>query len=280
MTVRDLGAARDVAIAAVREAGALLRAGAAGRPAAVAKGTTGDLVTALDVEAEKIILGRLATAFPHDQVFAEESGAHGAEGTWNWWVDPLDGTNNVAIGLAVYVVGVALCQDREPVLGVVHDPVADQTWSALRGGGAVGPYGVLHAQPRTRPAGDRLAWTQGHGVERTDPVMRAVKAALETRASRLLQLWAPLLSWVMLARGDIDGFIGYRAEAVDLSAGLLIAAEAGLAVHDLDGAPFDRRVGPADRPSFVAAHPAHIPRLLATVRQAIGKERPTETQLV
>jgi myo-inositol-1(or 4)-monophosphatase len=34
----------------------------------------------------------------------------------------------------------------------------------------------------------------------------------------MLQLWAPLLSWVMLARGDIDGFVG-KHSAVALRCG-------------------------------------------------------------
>ncbi len=46
-------------------------------------------------------------------------------------VDPLDGTNNGAIRLPAYVVGIALCAADLPVLGVVHDPVAGQTWSAI-----------------------------------------------------------------------------------------------------------------------------------------------------
>ena len=185
-------------------------------------------------------------------------------------MDPLDGTNNLAIGLSAYVVGIALCEGDLPVLGVVHDPVEQQTWSAVRRGGAFGPGGRL-PRPACRPAphGPVLAWTQGHGVAREDASARALKLVLESNARRVLQLWAPLLSWVMLARGDIDGIVGYRAEAVDLPAGALIAAEAGIAVCGHDGQPFDERIGlPASGRSFVAGHPANIGRLTALVATA------------
>ncbi|MFD2353332.1 hypothetical protein ACFSTC_34650 [Nonomuraea ferruginea] len=44
-------------------------------------------------------------------MITEESGLLGASGgEWTWLVDPLDGTNNVAIGLPAYVVGLALCR--------------------------------------------------------------------------------------------------------------------------------------------------------------------------
>jgi myo-inositol-1(or 4)-monophosphatase len=116
-----------------------------------------------------------------------------------------------------------------------------------------------------------LAWTQGHGVDRGDATARALRLVLESTARRVLQLWAPLLSWVMLARGDIDGIIGYRAEAVDLPAGALIAMEAGIAMCGFDGQPFNEAIGLGvqDR-SFVAGHPGNIGRLTRLVDTATG----------
>jgi myo-inositol-1(or 4)-monophosphatase len=264
----DLHRARQVAVDAAQAAGALLRARAGGRLGARPKGGSGDVVTALDLEAEALVLRRLRLAFPDHRIVAEESGTHEADSAWTWVVDPLDGTNNVAVGLPAYVVGLALCDKDHPVVGVVHDPVTERTWSAVRGAGAVGPDGPLGPGLRPTPHGPVLAWTQGHGVARSDDAARALKLVLEAHAYRLLQLWAPLLCWAMLARGDIDGFVGYHAEAVDLPAGSLIAAEAGLAVQALDGEPFDGRVGGTAERSFLAAHPDRIPVLLGLARAA------------
>jgi myo-inositol-1(or 4)-monophosphatase len=173
-----------------------------------AKGANGDVVTDLDFAAERLIVGHLRHDFPSHRIIAEESGLLDADdSSWTWLVDPLDGTNNVVIGLNAYVVGIALCKDRVPVLGVVHDPVAGRTWSAVRGRGTRGPGGT-RLYPRDRPVTGApvLAWTQGHGVGRTDDTARALRTVLESGSRRVLQLWAPLLCWVMLARGDIDGF--------------------------------------------------------------------------
>jgi myo-inositol-1(or 4)-monophosphatase len=277
-------AARRLAVTAAEAAGTLLAKHPRQGIRMTVKNATGDIVTDLDLAAEKLIIERIQAVFPDHRIIAEEAGllnpapatgTPGAgtvrnDGGYTWLVDPLDGTNNLAIGLSAYVVGIAMCQGDLPVLGVVHDPVAQQTWSAVRRSGARGPEGRLRL-PACRPArhGPVLAWTQGHDVAREDAAARALKLVLESTARRVLQLWAPLLSWVMLARGDIDGIVGYRAEAVDLPAGALIAAEAGLAVCDLDGRPFDGRIGrrPEDR-SFVAGHPANIARLTALVAAA------------
>ncbi|MFF8972026.1 inositol monophosphatase family protein [Streptomyces sp. NPDC014995] len=263
------------AVAAAEEAGALLRSrfpdGFAARP----KGERGDVVTDLDLLAERIVVDRIRERFPHDRILAEESGDLGGDGGGRTWlVDPLDGSNNVVIGLPVYVVGVALCVDGAPVTGVVHEPVSGRTWSARLGGGAHGPGGRLAAAGGGRPlspAGPVLAWTQGHAVRRDDPAVRALRHTLELGSRRLLQLWAPLLAWAMLARGDIDGFVGYRAEAIDLPAGALLAREAGVAVRHLDGREFGGGfLGPDTGRSFVAARPEVLPHLLELAAGAGG----------
>ncbi|MFJ9583342.1 inositol monophosphatase family protein [Streptomyces acidicola] len=270
------------AVAAAEEAGALLRSrfpdGFAARP----KGEHGDVVTDLDLMAERLVVDRIRERFPHDRILAEESGElRGDGGGRTWLVDPLDGSNNVVIGLPAYVVGIALCVDEAPVVGVVHDPVTGRTWSALHGGGAHGPRGRLEGAAGGRPlssAGPLLAWTQGHAVGRDDPTARALRHTLENRSRRLLQLWAPLLTWAMLARGDIDGFVGYRAEAIDLPAGALLAREAGVAVRHLDGREFGGGfTGPDTERSFVAGRPEVLPHLLELVAMsgAVGSGGPS-----
>ncbi|MGH3933838.1 MAG: inositol monophosphatase family protein [Pseudonocardiaceae bacterium] len=264
----DLEVARRVALDAVHAAGGLLRPGVHGDLGLRAKGPAGDVVTDLDIRAEQLILRRIRAAFPRHRIIAEEAGIlESTDATWTWLVDPLDGTNNLAVALPTYVLGVALCRDRIPVLGVVHDPVSGATWHATRGGGAYTRDGEPLRPPlRNHPSGPLLAWTQGYTVAKDDATSSAMKIVLESAARRLFQLWTPLLSMVMLARGDIDGMVGYQPEEVDLPAGALIAAEAGIAVYGLDGEPFDQRIGrPRVDRSFVACRPEHIDRLLTLV---------------
>jgi myo-inositol-1(or 4)-monophosphatase len=272
-----------LAVAAAQEAGALLRSRFQGDYSIWPKGDRGDVVTDLDLQAERLVVKRIREHFPHDRILAEEAGTlegdpgAGQEARRSWLVDPLDGSNNVVIGLPAYVVGIALCIGDAPVVGVVHDPVTDRTWTALTGGGAYGPHGRLTGPARPMPrSGPLLAWTQGHGVPRDDPAVCALKTVLEARSRRLLQLWAPLLTWAMLARGDIDGFIGHRAEAIDLPAGALLAAEAGLEIRSLDGSAFRGSIdGPDTDRSFVAGRPEDVPYLLDLVAQGTAEMSPS-----
>lgn len=268
----QFAAERELAVSAAREAGAMLRSRFQDDYRVRAKGDDGDVVTELDLLAEELIVTRIQERFPRDRILAEEAGALEGDRTANgtsrtWLIDPLDGSNNVVIGLPAYVVGIALCVGDAAAVGVVHDPVTDRTWTALAGCGAYGPLGRMTGPGRSlSPAGPLLAWTQGHGVARDDPTAGALKEVLEVRSRRLLQLWAPLLTWSMLARGAIDGFVGYRAEAIDLPAGALLATEAGVEIRALDGSPFrGNATGPDTDRSFVAGRPDDMPYLLDLV---------------
>jgi myo-inositol-1(or 4)-monophosphatase len=261
---------QKVAVEAAEEAGALLRAGFRQAHTVRSKGDGGDVVTDLDLAAEKVVLDRLRTHFPHERIVSEEAGLLDAHGSRTWLVDPLDGSNNVAIGLTAYAVGIALCVDGSPVVGVVHEPVTGRTWRAALGQGTwcgstrlEGPCGRL---PRSGPV---LAWTQGHAVGRGDASALALRGTLELHSRRVLQLWAPLLGWTMLASGTIDGYVGYRAEGIDFPAGALLAAEAGVEFRTLTGGSFQVGFdGPDSGRSFVAARGETLPYLVDLVSTA------------
>lgn len=263
---------QKVAVEAAEEAGALLKARFAQAHTVGSKGDGGDVVTDLDLAAEQVILGRLRTHFPHERIVSEEAGLLDADGSRTWLVDPLDGSNNVAIGLTAYAVGIALCVDGSPVVGVVHEPVTGRTWRAALGQGAWcgatplgGPRGEL---PRNGPV---LAWTQGHAVGRGDVRAQALRGALELDSRRVLQLWAPLLGWAMLASGTIDGYVGYRAEGVDFPGGALLAAEAGVEFRSLSGGAFEVGFdGPDSGRSFVAARGEMLGHLVDLASAASG----------
>ncbi|MFI0978798.1 inositol monophosphatase family protein [Streptomyces sp. NPDC021093] len=267
---------RKVAAAAVEEAGDLLRERYGQVRTVTGKGAAGDVVTDLDLASEEIVLGRLRQHFPGDRIVSEEAGERAGEGAGagdgrrTWLVDPLDGSNNVAIGLCVYVVGVGLCLGERPVVGVVHEPVSHQTWYAVAGQGAHGPAGPLPGPAPVPPAaGPVVAWTQGYAVARADPVAAALRTTLEQRCRRVLQLWAPLVGWSLLARGAIDAFVGYRAEGIDLPAGALLAAEAGAELRTLEGGPFRPGFsGPGSGRSFVAGRGATLRYVLDEVARA------------
>lgn len=260
----DLGTYRRAAIEAAEAAGRLVRESFNGTITVEPKGTTGDVVTSLDREAEELITGRLRLAFPSHNIVSEESGASPEkDSAWTWLIDPLDGSNNIVVGLPIVAIGLALCRDDRPVVAVVHEPLVGRTWSAERGAGA---WQGADKPLRRRSANARrpvVAWTQGYGVSSTDRTAAAVRKGLTSYARRVLELWAPLCGWAMLARGDIEAIVGYQIGEIDLHAGALIASMTGIEIRDFDGRPFDLRFsGLAESRNLVAAAPERMPEVL------------------
>ena len=118
-----------VADGIAREAGALVaqaaRSGTDGRRTASLKSRR-SWGTEADRASEKLILQRLAEAFPRHAVLSEESRPDtDARRGWVWVVDPLDGTRNFTAGIPLYCVNVALAFDGAVLLGATYDPNRD-----------------------------------------------------------------------------------------------------------------------------------------------------------
>jgi myo-inositol-1(or 4)-monophosphatase len=267
--VVNLEHALEVAISGATSAGKLLRDHLSHPLQVTEKDASGDVVTDLDLASESLIISEIRRIYPTHRIISEESGTSGHDEEWTWIVDPLDGTNNLVIGLPALAVGIVLCHSGLPVVSVVHDPLANHTWSAIRGHG-VWVSDPLRGGRCRRSAGAKvLAWTQGHAVAHDEPTSFALKLMLERGSQRVLQLWAPLVSWMMLVRGDIDGLVGYEAGPTDLYAGVLLAQEAGITVQELSGSPFDQHY--ADNRqyrSFLACRMDMVPTLRTMISDA------------
>ena len=74
-----------------------------------------------------------------------------------WLVDPLDGTKEFVSRNGEFTVNIALIDSHEAVLGVVHVPVTDTTYTGARGAGATRQVGREPAVPiRTTAAATPL----------------------------------------------------------------------------------------------------------------------------
>lgn len=126
----------EVALAAAREAGAILLRHYEGAPEHWEK-SEDNPVTQADLESDRAIAARLRAAFPDDGLLSEET-LHDPEHTAKrraWIVDPMDGTKEFVGKIPEFGVSIALVEDGEPVVGVILNPVADVTVWATRGGG-------------------------------------------------------------------------------------------------------------------------------------------------
>ena len=98
----------------------------------------GDFVSLADKRAEEIIYEELKAARPNFGFLMEESGfVEGSKGEdARFIIDPLDGTSNFLHGLPHWAISIALEKNGEIVAGLVHDPIKNEVFHAVKGQGA------------------------------------------------------------------------------------------------------------------------------------------------
>ncbi|MFB7817741.1 inositol monophosphatase family protein [Paenibacillus chitinolyticus] len=261
-----LRAAKKVAIQAALQAGQEAKNRFENINSILEKDDFGDVVTEVDHLAEEIILTHIAKSFPDHCVDSEEIGHNGRQSDWMWIVDPLDGTNNYAIGLPLFATSITLMHQGNPVLAVIYEPMVDRLFVSAADKGAF--CNNIRVQTKPCPSIQRgtIGWIQGHKVQNE---ARAVKLRhhLDVRFKRMMRVWAPTLQWCMLAKGDLDGIVLYNSEGTDLYSGILMVQEAGGLVMDYEGKPFK---GMSPEPYLIACHPAHKEHFLKTVAEGMG----------
>jgi myo-inositol-1(or 4)-monophosphatase len=226
MMDRDLLAARDLAATLAVRAGRLqlerrdtLRVGAP-------KAHANDVVSDVDIASERLIVDAIRATWADDAVQAEEG--HGRAGTsgWTWVIDPLDGTRNYISRTGPWSVCIALYQGEQARVAVVHDPAANETFSAVDGAGA-----LLNGEPIAASSGPPLAEAlvgisfqpNPRTKERVGKVIRELLPVVGD-----IRRLPAALNLAYQAAGRLDGGLALDTNLWDIAAGALIAREAGV----------------------------------------------------
>ncbi|RII84713.1 inositol monophosphatase, partial [Clavibacter michiganensis subsp. insidiosus] len=127
---RARAAARDLAARAIDH----IRSHAVG--AVTTKANPADHVTEIDRAVERDVRAVVGAQFPHHVLVGEEYGGEAVRGRPCWYLDPVDGTANLANGVPWTSFSLALVVDGAPVVGVVADPWRGTVVEAAEGEGA------------------------------------------------------------------------------------------------------------------------------------------------
>jgi len=173
-----------------------------------------------------VIKEELLGIFPPHGMLAEEGGKLAGEEDARWIVDPLDGTTNYAHGLPIFCVSLALERAGEVVLGVVHDPMHEETFVADQRRGA-----TLNAEPIKVSDTDELIGAliaTGFPYDRTEmPGALELFGRLAATTRGMRRLGSAALDLCYVASGRLDGYYERGIWPWDLAAGSMILEEAG-----------------------------------------------------
>jgi myo-inositol-1(or 4)-monophosphatase len=143
---------------------------------------------------------------------------------------------------------------------VVHNPVSQETWTALRGEGAWLNGHPVRVGGRTDPAQALVATGFSYDVQTRAEQGRQV-ARLLPRVRDIRRIGAASLDLCGVASGRLDAYVEQGLKPWDLAAGGLVASEAGARVGGLGDAG-------AGEDLVVAANPRLWEELQELLREA------------
>ena len=195
-------------------------------------------VTVADREAEQLVRGMIAEAYPDDTVQGEEFAERSGTSPYRWIVDPIDGTKSFVCGVPLYSTLLALECDGEAIGGVIYIPAGGEMVVAATG------QGSWHRR------GEEAAWQPARVSQKSD-LARAVfvtsqvdsfdargAEAAYKRIERdvwLTRSWGDGYGYLMVATGRAEIMIDPQCNAWDVAAIMPILQEAGGRFTDWKG---------------------------------------------
>lgn len=196
-------------------------------------------LTVADMQSHELIVRSLRALTPDIPVLSEEASdiAFAQRQSWRrfWLVDPLDGTREFVSRNGEFTVNISLIEEHAPVLGVVHVPVSDTTYTGLSGSGASRQIGRESAQPihvRTpAPTPLRIVGSRSH----RDDLLARYLPQLEPYE---LVAVGSSIKFCLVAEGSADFYPRFGpTNEWDTGAAQAVVEAAGGAVICTDGSP-------------------------------------------
>ena len=217
----------------IKEVGNFIKNHFAGiAPDEVIEKGTNSLVSYVDKTAEQMLIDGLAPLIENVGFITEEAMTQQEIREYTWIIDPLDGTTNFLYEVPVFSISVALYYKKDIVLGIVHDVMHSETYTAIKGKGAQ-CNGIPIRVTQRSSFQDILVGT-GFSYKpeciRNAHFLALREVLLQTRGIR--RLGSAALDLCYVANGRFGALYEDNLNAWDIAAGALIVREAGGLISD------------------------------------------------
>lgn len=192
---------------------------------------TGDLVTEVDKQIELIITNKIKQKFPNHNVYGEEFGGNTSFKNFTWIIDPLDGTNNYALGIPMAGTAITLLKDKKVIMSIISYPFVGKVFSAYIGSGT-----LLNGKQLTKPnclKSKRISILVGYSTVKNHfeySKFLDYRKSLQLESNRIFETWCPVVDFTLLLEGYLDSIIFYSNEFYDSLRGIFLAEELGYSV--------------------------------------------------
>lgn len=194
----------------------------------------GSPVTVADHASHDLLFEALTKLTPHIPVISEEGDLDLEFGDAYWLVDPLDGTKGFIRRTGEFCINVALIEGGVPVLGLIHIPLAHETFVGYKG--EIGFWIDDQGQRNPFPTGVALSSLKAIvGQNRKDSLESQFLDRFEIES---IGQMGSAIKFCELAKGARDIYIRFEASCEwDTAAGQAIVESCGGLVLNLDKTP-------------------------------------------
>ena len=228
----------------------------------------GTRVTPVDIEISENITNALRARFPGDDFFSEELSEHtpGADAPmplrarFAWILDPIDGTNNYALGLTHCAISAGLYENGRPVYGIIYD---HSRRVLIHGGPGLGVFDGDRPARVTQTAPTPFSLV---GLHSPYDKRHAAQARLIVENYKIRALGSSTLHLAYVANGILEGVVDHNVKLWDIAAAIPLCLAAGGEIHFLNATDplpvraFDLRM---KRIQYLAGSPAFCARTRA-----------------
>jgi len=226
-----------------------------------------DYVTNVDQAAESLIIDTLSHSYPAHAFLGEESGqtggsAQSGENSYQWIIDPIDGTTNFIRKVPHWAVSIALNYRGRTEVAVIYDPLKEELFTAVRGRGA--QFNSRRIRVSNTKGLEHSLLATGfpfRSHQKLDEYM-SIFGKLYPHCSDMRRAGSAALDLAYVAAGRFDGFWEFGLKEWDTAAGVLLVKEAGGMVSDIKGNP-----NYLESDSILAANPKAFKAMLQIINQ-------------
>ena len=197
-----------------------------------------DLVTVVDKNVEEYLFSSLKELYPsflfigEETVSSSESKKVNLTDTPTWVIDPVDGTTNFVHGFPLVCICVGLMVKKDPVLGIIYNPILNELYYGIKGKGAFmndKKLPLIKNNPLNTLQKSLILTEFGpfFGKNKMDVKMRNLNNLLSIPSHGVRALGSTALDLMQLARGGADFFFHIGMHIWDLAAAMAILRETG-----------------------------------------------------
>jgi len=252
---------KEIAILAAKRAGEVLKENFGKVKNIRSKGKT-QLVSNVDLEAEKIIIETIKKYFPAHSILSEEN-PQLKPSEYTWIIDPLDGTHNFVKNIPIFGTSIALGYKEEVILGVIYFPLDDRLYWAEKGKGAYFNGKRLEVSKRNL---SEATCVYDSSIRYNPEEMSLVLKNLSTKIFNIRMFGSSAEHLTMLAEGKIELDIEFNDKPWDFASGALIVKEAGGEFTDFQGNPWNLKM-----PNYLASNGITHREVLEIIQKSLIK---------